>query len=553
MGTVSESDGRSATLKVPPPSADAAPGTANGADFKPSRDFVLAFAALMSLAMAVALDATTLSVALPTMSRQIGGTALQAFWSGTSFLLASTVVQPTVAALSSAFGRKNLIYIAIVFFFAGSLIAAVAGNFNVVIAGRTIQGMGGGGLLSLTEVVVTDLVPLAVRGQYFSILSGIWALGTVAGPMVGAGFAQNVSWRWIFYINLPLIAVSTVMVWLFLNQAPVPGKFVAKLRRVDWVGSAIFTTGSTAFLFGLSTGGVMYDWSSWRCLLPLVLGFLLLVIFLYWEFNYAAEPLVNRGLFNNWSIIVAFIHSIMHGAILWSILYFVLLYYQGVQFYSPITSSLAALPETLTVAPAAAIAGFVASRTGRYRWAIWFGWACTTFGCGLLLLLGPNTTVVEWIFINLPVGLGTGVLFPAMALAIQAACEPALNDQAAAFFSFLRTFGQSIGVATGGVIFQNAFKSKLLDLPAFAAQASELASEATMVVEIIKAMEDGEPKTQLVQAYSDAMHAIYYELIAFSAVCLVLSISIKGYSLQQEHSTNQKLVEKKPVPDSEKA
>ncbi|KAL1894783.1 hypothetical protein Cpir12675_003524 [Ceratocystis pirilliformis] len=544
MVAVSESDGHTAATESPP----VVPGT----DFKPSRDFILAFSALMSLAMAVALDATTLSVALPTMSRQIGGTALQAFWSGTSFLLASAVVQPTVAALSSVFGRKGLIYISILLFFAGSLIAALADSFEVVIAGRTIQGCGGGGILSLTEVVVTDLVPLAVRGQYFSILSAIWALGTVAGPIVGAGFAESVSWRWIFYINLPLIGIATAMVWLFLNQAPVPGKFRAKLGRVDWVGSVIFTIGSASFLFGLSTGGVMYDWSSWRCLLPLILGFLLLVLFSYWEFNYAAEPLVNRGLFNNWSIIVAFIHSIMHGAILWSILYFVMLYYQGVQFYSPITSSLAALPETLTVAPAAAVTGFIAARFGHYRWALWLGWGFATFGSGLLLLLGPDTTISEWIFINIPVGLGTGILFPSMALAIQAACEPALNDQAAAFFSFLRTFGQSIGVATGGVIFQNAFKNKLLDLPAFADQASQLASEATMVVEIIKAMEDGERKTQLVKAYSDSMHAIYYELLAFSAVCFVLSFTIKGYSLQQEHVVKQKLVEKVPIQDTEK-
>ncbi|KKA28700.1 hypothetical protein TD95_003789 [Thielaviopsis punctulata] len=560
MPLETDSDARSATVMAGVDDPSTKPSTtpdvdasAAAANFKPSRDFKLAFSALLGLAMTVALDATTLAVALPTMSKKIGGTALQAFWSGTSFLLASTVVQPTIAALSSVFGRKNLVYCAIVLFFAGSLIAALANDFNTVIVGRTIQGIGGGGLLSLTEVVVTDLVPLAVRGHYFSYLSAIWALGTVIGPMVGAGFAENVTWRWIFYINLPMIGVASVLVYFFLNQSSVPGTFSSKVRRIDWVGTFIFTTGSTSFLFGLSTGGVMYPWSSWRCLLPLIIGFILMAVFLYWEFNYAAEPLVSRGLFNNWSIIVAYIHAILHGALLWSILYFLLLYYQGVKFYNPVVSSLAALPETLTVAPAAGLVGALVAKTGRYRWAIWAGWALATLGSGLLLLLGPKTKIVQWIFLNLPVGVGTGMLFPATALAIQAACEPELNDQAAAFFSFLRTFGQSIGVATSGVIFQNAFKHKLQNLPAFASQAHELSGEATLVVEVIKAMANSPAKTQLVQAYSDAMHAIYYELLAFSAVSLALSITMKAYSLDQEHVSSQKLVEKARESDAEKA
>jgi MFS family permease len=161
-----------------------------GQPWKPSRDFVLAFSSLSALTLAVAFDATTLSVALPTISAALHGTALEAFWSGTSFLLSSTVLQPTIASLSNIFGRKNvsqsksrgmtstltfgclqLIYLSIVLFFAGSLIGGLAGNFTVLLVGRTIQGVGGGGIIVLSEVVVTDLTPLQVRGQWYSMIS----------------------------------------------------------------------------------------------------------------------------------------------------------------------------------------------------------------------------------------------------------------------------------------------------------------------------------------------------------------------------------------------
>ncbi|KAI8235349.1 Efflux pump FUS6 [Colletotrichum sp. SAR 10_96] len=510
--------------------------------FKPSREFLLAFGALCTVALAVAFDATTLSVALPTMSAELGGTALEAFWSGTSFLLASTVLQPTVAGLSSIFGRKPLVYVSALFFAAGSVVGAVAKSFRVVIVGRTIQGVGGGGILALCEVIVTDLVPLSVRGQWFSLLSAVWSVGTVTGPLIGAGFAQNVTWAWIFWINLPIIAVGVVMIFFFLKQAKIPGDIAGKLARFDWLGSFLFTAGSTSFLFGISTGGVMYEWNSFRSLLPLVLGVFILVAFGVWELKFAKEPMTDKGIFNNWTMVANYIMTVFHGMILWSLLYFLILYYQAVKSYSLVVSAVAALPETLTVAPAAMAVGLVAGITGRYRWSIWSGWVITTLGAGLLCLMKPGTTVPAWIWLNIPIGLGTGMLFPAMALSIQAACEPALNGQAAAFYSFLRTFGQSLGVAVSGVIFQNAFREKLAAVPDLAHLADEYSRDATIVVEIIKQMPRDALRAELVEAYCDALRAIWISLIAFSGFCMVLSLTIKRYSLDQEHVTEQGLV-----------
>ncbi|KAK1980811.1 major facilitator superfamily transporter [Colletotrichum cereale] len=511
--------------------------------FKPSREFLLAFGALCTIALAVALDATTLSVALPTMSLALGGTALEAFWSGTSFLLASTVLQPTITGLSSIFGRKPLVFASAFLFGVGSVVGAVANDFAVVIAGRTIQGVGGGGILALIEVIVTDLVPLAARGQWFSLLSVVWSVGTVTGPLIGAGFAQDVSWRWIFWVNLPIIALGVVMISFFLKQVGVPGEIGTKLKRFDWLGSFLFTAGSTSFLFGISTGGVMYEWSSFRCLLPLLMGVFIIVGFGFWELKFAKEPLIDRGIFNNWTMVANYIMTILHGMILWSILYFLVLYFQAVKDYSVVVSAVAALPLSLTVAPAGMAVGLIAGVTGRYRWSIWSGWAITTLGAGLMCLMRPSTTVPQWIWLNIPIGIGTGMLFPAMALSIQAACAPALNGQAAAFYSFLRTFGQSVGVAVSGVIFQNAFRSRLAQIPSLAHLAEEYSRDATIVVDVIKRMPKGYPmRADLVEAYGDALRAIWISLIAFSGFCMLISVTVKKYSLDQEHVTKQGLV-----------
>jgi MFS family permease len=176
---------------------DATPSTPT--PFKPTLRLVLAFAALAVLTLMVALDGTSISVALPTIAERLHGSALEAFWAGTSFLLASTVFQPTFASFSHIFGRMPMVIVAVTLFLAGVLMAALAQDFALLLVGRTIQGVGGGAVIALTEIIVTDLVPMRYRGQWMGILAGMWALGSVSGPIIGGAFAQVGEWRWIFW------------------------------------------------------------------------------------------------------------------------------------------------------------------------------------------------------------------------------------------------------------------------------------------------------------------------------------------------------------------
>ena len=150
----------------------------------------------------------------------------------------------------------------------------------------------------------------------------MWSVGTVTGPLVGAGLAQNDAWRWIFWLNLPAIGVGMVAVFFFLHQTAIPGGTVQKLQRFDWIGSFMFTASTTAFLFGLTSGGVQYPWTHAGVLAPMILGALFIVVFGFYELKIAKEPLIDKGIFNNWAMTANFIVSTFHGMILWSLLYF---------------------------------------------------------------------------------------------------------------------------------------------------------------------------------------------------------------------------------------
>ena len=411
--------------------------------------------------------------------------------------------------------------------------------------GRSIQGVGGGGIISLTEILITDLVPLRERGKWFGFQSLTWALGSVTGPLIGGSFAQKASWRWIFWINLPFCGLGFLTLPFCLRLQRPPGRLASGLRRFDWAGAILLTASTTSFLMPVSWGGIMFAWSSFRTLVPLILGICGLSVFVIYETYVAKTPLIPLRIFSNRTAAVNYIGTLIHGMVLWCLLYYLPLYYEAVKAYSPIIVGVAVFPETFTIAPLSIMVGVAVSLTGRFRWAIWSGWSLTVLGLALLYLLSPETSVPAFVFLNLIPGLGMGLLFTSMNLAAQAASTEKHVGFAAAMYIFMRSLGQGVGVAVGGVVFQSQFAVELRKYPDLARNATALARDASGLVQVIKAMSEGAAeRTTIVNAYADALKVVWVVMAGLAFVALVLSFATKGLSLNAEMETQQALKER---------
>lgn len=450
------------------------------------------------------------------------------------------VWQPNFITFSHLWGRRPLLLFAITLFTIGSIVCATAKNFTAMLVGRSIQGSGGGGIISITEVIITDMVPLRERGNYFAGISIVWAIGSVAGPIVGGALASRGAWRWIFYLNLPIVAISFAAIIAFLKLDHVPRTLREKLSQIDYLGSTIFIASSTSFLLAITWGGVMFAWSSWRTLVPLILGLFGLSLFLLWEAFFAQTTLLPLRIFANPSTSIAYFLTFIHGIILWAILYYMPLFFEGAQDFTPLHAGLSALPQSLTVVPCAMLVGLIAAKTSHYRWAIWLGYALTTLGTGLLYLLSPTTSIPAWIFLMLVSGIGIGLLFPSMALAIQASAPVKDIAIAAAMFTFFRCLGQTVGVAIGGVVFQNRMEANLASYPSLAGNATQYSLDVVSLIRTINSLPSQAPETIILkEALSHSIRTIWTVLCGLSGVAGIASAFLRHFDLNQVLVTEQ--------------
>lgn len=365
----------------------------------------------------------------------------------------------------------------------------------------------------------------------------------------GGAFAQT--WRWIFYINLPFIILGWIMVFLFLKLNILHAALASKLRRIDFVGTLLFVGGTTSFLLGLSWGGVLHPWASVQTLVPILIGVASMILFVLYEAKLAKEPLIPPSLFNNTTANIAYLIDAWHGCILWCLLYYLPLYFEAVQGYRPIIAGVALFPETFTVAPLAIVTGCLVTKTGKYRCAILSGFGLTTFGVFLNLHLDIDTSVPAWIFLTTVSGIGLGMLFGSMEFAVQAASSDKDQAYAVATFSFFRTFGQAIGVAVGGVVFQNQMIKNLRGSKYFATQSRELARDAAALVQLIKETADPDQKLELRLAYMRSLRTIFIVLGAISFASFLLAFFIKDYDMDRALTGNQGFKEKLDTGDEE--
>lgn len=366
----------------------------------------------------VALDITIVTTALPTIAERFHS-ASGYTWVGSAYLISTSASTPIWGKVSDIFGRKPILLVTNAIFFVGSLLAGVSVNMDMLIAARVIQGIGAGGLITLVNISISDLFAMRERGAYYGVIGGVWALASSLGPVIGGALTQKVSWRWCFYINLPLDGVAFLIV-LFILDLHTPKTPIRRgLKAVDWLGSVTMVSGTIMLLLGLEFGGVSFPWNSATVICLIVFGVVTIGIFFVIEHRIVPNPLMPLDIFSKRSNLAALGVCFFHSYVFISGSYFLPLYFQAVLGATPILSGVYLLPTALSLSFLSMCTGIFIRVTGQYLPPIWFGITFMTIGFGLFIDLGPNSSWAKIIIYQIIGGLGTGPNFQAPLIALQ--------------------------------------------------------------------------------------------------------------------------------------
>jgi hypothetical protein len=426
------------------------------------------------------------------------------------------------------------LYACIGIFGIGAIIFGVGKSMNVLIIGRAVQGVGGGGLEALSEIILTDMTTLKERPLWIGILGFVWAAGSVMGPLVGAVFSEFVSWRWIGWINLPLLGVAIVLIPPFLTLQHIKSSMKAKLRALDWIGIPLFIAGMTTFIIALTWGGVLFPWQSWKTIFPLILGIVLLGVFVWWE-SKQSEPMIPYRIFANKTGTIAIVAALLHGIILFGVLFYIPIYFEGVIGDKPLAGSVEALALSLTVTLFAIGAAFAIDYVRKYCWAVWIGWSLTTVGMGLMSLLDVDSNQATRTGLQIVGGIGLGILYPALSIPMQAAVQVDDNGLAIGTFVFARQLGAVIGLAIGSAIFTNLFRGALPAILPDVLSELRKSDAAVSFISVLRYFDlDPLELMPILKAYADALRGVWYALTAVGGVAFLLTLFMKDLSLEND-------------------
>ncbi|KAI0327034.1 iron permease [Cubamyces sp. BRFM 1775] len=423
--------------------------------------FWMVFVSSVMVDMLSALDLTAVSTALPTIVDHLHGTDF--IWAGSAYTVASTAVVPLIGNLVDAFGRKPILIAFVLVFALGSALSGAAQNMSMLIAGRTIQGLGGGGCIATTEIIYADMVPLPERGKFQGIIASAWAIAwqVAVGPPIGGALAGSGAWRWLFFLNLPLCGLSVVVTTIFLNVHTPKASFREKIMQMDWTGIIVMVGSTISILLALTWGGLQFPWASGHVLAPLIIGAIGISMFFILEIFWLKGPTVPRFFFTNRTTFSGYLGTIFHGIGFMAVVYYLPVYFQASKGASAIGSGVDLLPLAFTI-PAFAIAtGLSAEIFRRYRPQNYMGWAIILAGFGILTILDKDSSRAAYIGAQIPLGVGLGIIWISTQFPILAPLPVSNSAHALAFFTFLRSFAQSWGTIVGGTILQNELARNL--------------------------------------------------------------------------------------------
>jgi EmrB/QacA subfamily drug resistance transporter len=494
------------------------------------RALVPVFGALMLGMFLAALDQTIVSTALPTIVGDLGGLE-HLSWVVTSYLLASTASTPLYGKLGDMYGRKPVFLAAILIFLTGSMLSGLSQTMGQLIAFRALQGIGAGGLMVGAQAIIADIVPPRDRGRYMGFIGAVFAVASVAGPLIGGFLVDTISWRWVFYVNLP-IGIAAVLIVIFRLHLHTP----AHRHAIDFLGAALLTAGVCAIVLVTTWGGNEYAWSSGTILALAAAGLLLLGLFVLQE-RRAAEPIIPLSLFRSPVFNVASSMGFLIGFAMFGAIIFIPLFLQLVFGVSATSSGLRMLPLMAGLLGASILSGRAISRIGRYKIFPIAGTAVTTLGMFLLSRLEANTEPWLASIYMLVLGIGIGLVMQVLVVVVQNDAPRRDVGVATATATFLRSLGGSLGVALFGAVFASRLSHELTALPA--AAAAQFSGGINISPAQVHALPPG-VRSNFLLAFVDALQPVFLVGAGVAALTFVLALALKEVPLRAtlDHSAD---------------
>ncbi|KPI32167.1 drug resistance transporter, EmrB/QacA subfamily [Actinobacteria bacterium OV320] len=485
-----------------------------------SGNVLVSIGALLLGMLLAALDQTIVSTALPTIVSELGGME-HLSWVVTAYLLASTAATPLWGKLGDQYGRKRLFQTAIVIFLIGSALCGMAQNMPQLIAFRALQGLGGGGLMVLSMAIVGDLVPPRDRGRYQGLFGAVFGATSVLGPLLGGVFTEHLSWRWVFYVNLPVGVVALAVIATVLH---IPRKSTKHV--IDYLGTFLIAAVATCLVLVASLGGTTWDWASPQIVGLAVLGVLLAVAFVAVE-RRAAEPVLPLKLFRIRTFTLSAVISFIVGFAMFGAMTYLPTFLQVVQGVSPNLSGVHMLPMVAGLLLASTASGQIVSRTGRWKVFPVAGTGVTTLGLLLLHRLDEHSSTGAMSACFFVFGLGLGLVMQVLVLIVQNAVGYEDLGVATSGATFFRSIGASFGVAIFGTIFSGRLGDKLTDafegvrLPS-GVSVDGLESDPRGIAELPSAL-----RPQALDAYASAITDVFLYAAPVALVGFVLAWFLK--------------------------